>query len=71
MKKQIEMNYRTHGKMFEQFVQFCNQVSKGYTCEIHHPKYVVMDTKRYEQLLRRALTAETVIVQDEMKGFIV
>lgn len=54
MEKKQTMTYRSHGKYFEQYMQFIEQVAKGKTVEVHGPGYIVMNRKRYEQLLSRA-----------------
>lgn len=65
MEKKQEMSYRKFGKTFEQFVWFCEQVSKRKTVEIHAPLYVVMDRKRYEELLRRAYPTDVQIISHD------
>lgn len=65
MKKEEPLSYRKFSESFKQFVMFCEQVSQGKTVEIHAPRYVVMDRKHYEEILKRAYPTDVQIISKD------
>lgn len=66
--KEINLDYRTYGKTFGQFLEFLTAIKSGLNSEIHGPLYVVMSRKRYDEVMMRAYGSDWTIVHDELNS---